>query len=404
MDFKNFFTRKKKDDIEKRDVNCSCNCYGSGNLMFGGLGNNFTALNVAITFRCVALISQTIASLPIYVQNKEHEILYNHPVSLVFRDKSGNVMSKYDMMKQLITNVLLNGNGYLFIERNQGIVTNLRYLQASDVHVNYKKEIGKVTYTCSYIRHGADIPATDMCHFKLYSFDGVNGISILNYASRSIAVANNIENTAASYYKNNGLLSGIITYQGNLSQVQQQQIKENWDSTYGNGASGIAVLGGGLQFQALSSNAADTQINESRTFSVEDICRFFGVPSVLVGINGSSFSTFESVQQLFLTNCIQPYIVMLEREFDRKLFPEDDLYVNIEENSMLRCDKINQANYYGIMVDKGIMSREEVREELGLKKVEGLDKFIIPYTDTAQNTINQNNVLNEEEEDDKEAV
>lgn len=402
MDFRNLFSRKKKVDVEER--NCDCTCYGSGSLQFGALNNQFTALNIAAFFRCVSLISQSVASMPIVVQDKNNEVLDNHPVSLIFKDKTDNVMSKYDIFKQLLTNIILNGNGYLYIERSAGQVVGLRYLCASDVRVNYKKETGKVVYNCSYIRHGNDIPSKDMCHFKMYSYDGVNGISILNYASRSVNVANNIENTSANYYKNNGLLSGIITYQGNLSQVQQQQIKDNWTATYSNGANGIAVLGGGLQFQALSSNAADTQINQSRQFSVEDIARFFGIPSILLGINGSSFSTFESVQQLFLTDCLQPYIVMLERELTRKIFPDDDLYVNIDENSILRCDKINQANYYSILVDKGILNREEVRDELGYKRVDGLDKFIIPYTDTAQNTINQNNEINEDKEDDKETV
>jgi HK97 family phage portal protein len=43
------------------------------------------------------------------------------------------------------------------------------------------------------------------------------------------------------------------------------------------------LLDNGLKWQSISINPDDAQMLESRAFSVEEICRFFGVPPHMVG-------------------------------------------------------------------------------------------------------------------------
>lgn len=386
MDFLNLFRKKEKRSLE----DCNCTCYGSGSLLFGDLNNNYSALNISTIFRCVSLISQTVAMLPIDVVDEDGKEA-NHPISLVFKNKTGNVLNCYDMFKQAVHNILLQGNGYFYVERGaDGTAINLRYIPANDVTINYKKELNKVFYQCSYINHGSAINSDDMCHFKLYSYDGVQGISVLNYASRSIDVANRVENTTQQYYKNNGLISGVLTYQGNMTQQQKTQVKADWDATYGSGKSGVAVLGGGLQYQQIGSNAADTQINESRNYNVADLCRFFGVNPVLLGLNnGFTFGTIEMIQTEFLLHTIMPIVTMIEQEINKKVFDgNDELRIDMNENAMLRADKDKQSSYYGQLLTNGVLTINEVREELGYAPVQGGDKNIIAYTDINQNQIN----------------
>jgi len=80
---------------------------------------------------------------------------------------------------------------------------------------------------------------------------------------------------------------------------------------------------------------------------------------------------------------------MVEAEFTRKLLKPSEigLKVNLDENAILRVDKAAQANYYGSLLDKGVLSIDEVRKELGYQAI-GLNEHIIPYTDINQNTVN----------------
>jgi HK97 family phage portal protein len=94
----------------------------------------------------------------------------------------------------------------------------------------------------------------------------------------------------------------------------------------------------------------------------------------------------------FLTDCLAPWITLIESELDRKLINDEDLYFDLDETALLRTDLKSTAEYYGSLVDKGIMSISEAREALGLKVLEGTDKLIIPYTKISDNTINAENI------------
>ena len=102
---------------------------------------------------------------------------------------------------------------------------------------------------------------------------------------------------------------------------------------------------------------------------------------------------------MFLLHTLQPYITLCEEEFTRKLFKpsENNLIVNFDETAILKTDKVALANYYGSLLDKGVLCVNEVRKELGYSEIEGGDKHTISYTKIEDNIINNS----KEKEDDK---
>ena len=155
----------------------------------------------------------------------------------------------------------------------------------------------------------------------------------------------------------------------------------------------MAVLQGNMSYQPIQLSAADSQMLESRQFNVQDIARFFGISPVLIGdLSHSSYSTIEATQNQFLLHTLQPYIIMLEEEFNRKLLKpsESNLSINIDETAILKTDKTALASYYSTLIDKGILCINEVRKELGYSKIDGGDKHLIAYTKVEDNTINDN--------------
>lgn len=157
-----------------------------------------------------------------------------------------------------------------------------------------------------------------------------------------------------------------------------------------------------MSYQPIQLNATDSQMLESRQYNVQDIARFFGINPVLLGdLTHSSYSTIEATQQQFLLHTLQPYITMIEEEFTKKLFSnsESNLEINLDETVVLRTDKTAQANYYSTLLDKGILSINEVRKELGYSEIEGGDAHTIAYTDINQNKIDDKGEKEEKIED-----
>ena len=271
-----------------------------------------------------------------------------------------------------------------------GTVVNLRFLESQDVQIYYTKSKNDLYYTCSTIGN-KKIEPCNMIHLLKNSYDGINGISVITFATRSINISNNTENSAKSFFNNGCNLSGVLTVQGQLSAQQRQDIRNSWNQAYSNGGNGLAVLQGNMSYQPIQLSAKESQMLESRMYNVQDIARFFGISPVLLGdLSHSSYSTIEATQNQFLLHTLQPYITMVEEEFSRKLLKpsESNLSINLDETALLKTDKTALASYYSTMVNTGVMCVNEVRSELGLSAIDGGDKHIVAYTKITDNTIN----------------
>lgn len=361
-------------------------------LNFGTIYNKYSSMNLSALFRCVDLISDGCAILPINVKIENNgckDKIENHSLYNVF--ESGT-LSKFTLIKRMVQDLLLKGNGYCYIERNSadGSVTKLRYLPATDVQIHYDKVKDSLYYTCNV--YNKKIEPCNMIHLVKYSTDGINGVSVLTYASRTLNIANSSENAANKFFEQGGNLSGILKVQGQLSDKQRQDIRSSWNVAFTNGGSGLAILQGNMDYTPVQLSNKDSQLLETRLFNVQDIARFFGVSPILLGdLSHSSYNSIEVAQTEFVLHTLQPYITLIEQEFTRKLFKpsEHNLCINLDENYLLRSDKQAQSNYYATMLKNGIFCINEIRQQLGLDKIEGGDKHIIPYTDIKMNSINQ---------------
>ena len=360
-------------------------------LLFGNLFQNGNSLTLSAVYRCVELISDSVAILPIDIETKDGKYLPNHQLYQVF-DNRDNLLDKYTFIKMLIQSVLLKGNGYCYIYRNQdGSVKSLRFLESGDVTVNYNKETGKLYYTAPLISK-KQIEAVNMIHLKKFSYDGVNGISVLSFASNSVKNSKNTEQSASDFFSNGRNLSGILKVNSPLTPQQTKDIKRAWSETYTNNGQGIAVLQGNMDFQPISVNSADAQMIESRHFNVTDICRWFGVNPILLGEEGGSqYGVVESLQREFVLHTLLPYVKMIEEEFDRKLLKLseiNDINIKFDIEFLLKANKKEEAEYLVALSNNGLLTPNECRLQLGYQPIEGGDELHIAFSDVSQNKIN----------------
>lgn len=394
---------------EKRDA-VTPQSFFSGALPFGSNYASQSALNVSAFFAGVNLISNSIAMLPIKVlikDSKGRNELSTHPVNIVFGNKDNDcLLSRFTLLKLIVKNVITKGNAFAYIMRGQdGTVMGLRYLEPSDVLVYYDKKKDLLWYDIPILgkRH---VEPIDILHFVMFTNDGINGISLLTYCSRSLGIANASENAARAFFENGLNVSGILRSTTPISQKQKDEIKTNWQNTYSNGG-GLVVLNSNLEYQQISLSPEDSQLLASREFNVEDIARFLGLdPSLIGGKSGASYTSLEMMQNSFLVHTLMPYVAMIESELNRKLLKpsENNLEIILETSEILRIDKSSQASYYKTMIDSGILSCNEIRKELGYSSIDGGDKVRVAYSDISQNTVNgdsnNNDQTTEEDEED----
>lgn len=351
-------------------------------------GTQQNALQLSTVFRCIEIISESIAVLPIGVYTKDG-VRVNHSLDLVWRD-SNNRLSKFEMIKQMIQSVLIKGNGFIYLERNQdGSVKRLKWLESGDVNIWYNKLNNQLFYTSSLISE-KKIEPVNMIHLKMFTYDGINGVSILNIGSKALRLGSTLENNAYNFFANGCNLSGVLSVASSLTPQQIKDIHKAWDESYVNG-SGVAVLQGNMNYQSVSNSAKENELLESREYTVKDICRWFGINPILLGLNtGSTYASLEMAQNDFVIHTLLPWIEAIEEEFTKKMLKpseQENLEIVLDENYLLRVDKKTEATYYSTMVNNGLMTRNEARGKLGLQPVEGGDKLVVPFTDIKQNTL-----------------
>lgn len=398
---KRFNTKTLREELESRNCGCDTSNNISASLLFGGYTKK-NAIGLSAFFAATNLISNSIALMPVsenqYADNKK-TVVDNSTITPLFYNM---FLTKFNVFKKIVEDIILYGNGYLYINRDQSNhPKSLVYLRPSQVSIQYNELAQDLYYlvTSSNKVTKKKILDKDMCHFVMHSNDGVNGISIKSYATRTIDLANSTEQSAKEFFDSGCSIKGILKTKSPItSDKQRNDIRSNWQAIHGgDNSAGIAIMSGIEDFVAVSSDADKSQMIETRQFNVTEIARWFNINPILLGdLSHTSYSDIEQANIEFVQHTLLPWIECFQNELTRKLISNRKRYIDLDENVLLKSNKTNMANYCKTLVSGGIMSPNEARIQLGLNPMDGCDNLIIPYTNIADNTINTINSSEQE--------
>ena len=389
-----FWKKKPKQVIEER----AYSPYGLNSLVYNSNSSysNNKAMLLSAVYRCVDVIGDSVAQLPLepyFIDEGGYKRKFiEHPSYYLLNREPNRKMSRFPFMKTLITNVLLNGNGYAYIERdNKGDATALKLIPSELVTISNLND--GIMY--NVVGFKQLVEPVNMIHILNFSYDGITGISTLQHARNTLGLATDSEAHAEGFFKGGANLAGIIKVQSSLTPKQQLDIQNAWQSTFNTitgTPNGVAVLEGNMDFQPITVNPADAQLLETREFNVIDICRFFGVsPVKAFDLSKSSYSTVEATQLAFLTDTLSPLLEKIELEFERKLYKpseRNNIDVRFDTSVLLRADKASLASYYNTLFQIGVITPNEIRKALDMEAIENGDHtFVQVNVQTLNNAV-----------------
>jgi HK97 family phage portal protein len=399
----NFF--RKKPEERSVDAKAADKKTAGIGLNFNNIIHSGNSLTLSAVYRCVNVISDSIAQLPIRVYYSDDNGIREYTESpaheLLFRFPNPNV-TRFTLLKNMICDMLLHGNAYAWIERDSNVLPKyIHYIPHSSVSLQYNA--ASVIYPdIKYVINGFsdNVLPEDMIHILNYSIDGIYGMSTIKYASLAIDNSMSSEIHANNFFASGANLAGVLNVESALTNAQRQAIIDAWNESFRNNSdgksSGIAVLQGNMKYQPLTVNPVDAQLLETRKFNVTDIARFFGVsPTKLFDFSQSSYSTVEATQLSFLTDTIAPILQKFELEFEKKLFlpfERKNIDVNFDTKPLVRLDVKTQSEYYRSLYNMGAITPNEIRAELHKPPVEGGDNvFMQGAMTTIDNVIEGSN-------------
>lgn len=363
-----------------------------------------TADKIAAFNNGVSLISDTIASLSCYLykrcENGDRHKVNDYRNRLLNCENSANSTS-FNMKKNLVEDYLIYGNGRLDIHRNYDYtIKSLIHIPHADIRLNDSTEINKRNTVYSYDYWGmSNVPTCDVVDLVRKPKDGeLQGVGVLKEASIVLSNSSGFEEYTSATLSNGFFAKAVIEKEGILAPVTkgsiQKMLKKFFSGKKNSGK--VMILDDGMKLKTIALSPADLELLQQKDFSIKDIARMLKLQPSMLGIatGGMTYSNEKDNQLLFLKNCIQPILTLIEETLNKYLLTEaekiEGYFFEFNTQSMLKMSPQDEVKMWGEAV-KGIgMTKNEARRKMNWHSIEGLDR---PQIDLNQGIVSEDGTI-----------
>lgn len=348
------------------------------------------ALCIGTAYRCVRLLSESVANLPILYKRQRggvYETVTTGTIPYLLTVKPDITLNSFDFWRQVVVEILCAGNAYIVpvYDDNAREYWRLALCGRGTVSHDFITD----TYTVNDIENAISgtYRESEMIHFK--GMPGRNpktGVSVLTSARQSLNIATAGDREALKRFRTGGTVRGIITNDRSVKGwggPQDEELRKaaiNIDERLNN-EENIVSIPNEAEFHQLSMSSADMQFLESRKFTVREICRFFGVhPSFVFDDTSNNYKSAEMANVAFLSNTLNPMLIQIEKELLCKLVPPSlalKRRFEFDRSSLYACDLNSRVHYISQMIGTGLLTVNEAREMEGRAPVENGDKVLV---------------------------
>lgn len=342
-----------------------------------------TALSISMVWSCVKILSESLSGLPLKLyEDKEggRALVTGNDRMLKLLRKPNPYMTMLNFLKFVVVNMALRGNAFALIERNiRGEPIGLVPLDWRMVKIDTDDDLLYVVTPSE----GDPFPVSpeNMLHFKLFSLDGVVGLSPIEHQAETMGLAKAGQQWSARFMRKGGFTGGYVIYEQFLTKAQQAQVMEKFPDVRKADADDIgkmAILQGNPKIVPAGISQKDAQFIESQQFQEEALAGIYGVPLWLANRAGKTSIMGSNLEQQltgYITFGLKPFIDAVEDEFNDKLYRTVSRFCEFAVEGLLRADSAGRATYYGSALGgsggSGWMTINEVRVKENLPPLEG---------------------------------
>lgn len=358
------------------------------------------AMVLPTMFRCVGLLATVIAGCPLRTFRNPGKVEV-FP-SILDVGTSDMTYTQFELWELVVAHIALWGNAYVRKVRNSadaivdllpiypGAVTPKRVTPReaaiTGVPAGTKLfEVKRVTEDGTQYTNSAPLILTDfeVMHIPGLGFDGVQGLSPVQYAARTIGTAMSGDKLAAKFYSKGSILSGIIKVKAPLKdQAQADAIRAKWMQKMAGTmhAAEVGVLDAATDFQQLTIPPEALQFLESRRWQTNEIARMYGIPPHLVGDVERSTSWgagIESQNVGFVSYTISGWTNRMEQRISREVIGIRKQYTEFDLDRLMRGSMSERFTAYVQAISAGWMTRNEARIKENMVPLPGLDEPVL---------------------------
>lgn len=367
--------------------------YCGGETWAGRPVNEENSLQLSAWWRCVRLYADVVGSLPLKfyertdnddrVQNREHVV-----ANLIGFDPNLDQTAQ-EFWSGMAASLAMLGNAYAekrYIGKSLAALDPLPCYTRPD---RTRNKPGDLEYY--YYDRGKEerLPAGKVLHIRGFAIGKSDmGLSPLAAGRQGLSIALATEESAGKTFSQGMRNSGFFTGPKMLPEQRAQFTKTFIDPIIGNDASAhYGILENGFAFQPINIPPKDAEMLLSRRFNVEEICRFMGVPPILVGHSADGQTMWgtgvEAIINQWLTAGLNSFLTNIEKSINKRLLiPQERprFYAEFERNALLRIDSAARAEFISKMIQNAQMTPNEGRKTDNRLPMPGGDVLLVNST------------------------
>lgn len=353
-----------------------------------------SAMKLSAWFSGVRLTAGTIGSLPggLYERARSGEkvAVRQHDLSGLLRDSPNADQTAMEFWEGQGAGLVIVGNAY-----GEKVINGAGGLSAInslpfDSTWPVRMPDGELRY--SFMDRGKrdTLPEDRVFHTRGFGAGGDIGLSPIAMAAAALGGALATEKASATMFGKGMRAAGFLQSPVVLDEKQRTQLQKNIiDPITGPGGEGaVGVLEAGFKFQPVNIPPKDAEMIMSRKFNVEDVCRWLGIPPILVGHAGDGQTMWgtgvEQILLAWLTLGLRAYLVRIEQSIKKRLLTPAErargLFWEFNIDGLLRGDSASRGEFYSKLINCGAISPDLIADKENLPRGAGGERRYINST------------------------
>lgn len=345
--------------------------------------NEGSVLALSAAWACVNLVAGTIATLPVMVYEPSkggRVVAKDHWLYRILHDDPNADQTAVDFWEYSCAALELRGNAYA--EKLRGTNGQVVGLDPIPPGIMGRSRLsnGEIEYRWTWNGETRRETSTNVLHIRGFGGDALGGLSPLSVGAETFAHARAQNRTSSQVFRNAMRPSGVWQTASKLTPDQTKEIEGMLALKYQGAANAgrPLVIGHDLKWQQLSMAPDDLEMIEARGFSVEEICRLFGVPPHMIGHTAGNTQLGSSITEQtrgFVMFTLRRRLKRIEAALRKQLLTPADIIrgitIEINLDGLMRGSPAERSAFYNAGLQNGWFTINEVRALENMPPVEG---------------------------------
>ena len=321
-----------------------------------------TALQLAAVWGSTALISDSIATLPI----RQWKLVSGEPVAMDSApviQQPWTEMTQRDFITQGTVSLLTAGNifGQIAAYTDMMLPDQVQLLNPDRVNVRRNENTKQIEIR---FQNGLIPPDRVTRAMGLSKPGDIKGLNPVAYMRESMGLARAQDLMAGAFFANSARPDGVITFPGDLDVNEVKAAKANWLEAHQGINKGYipAFMTGGATFAPVSMSLVDVQFLEMMQYSASVISgMIYRVPPHMLGMVDKDTSWGAGIEQQELGFVRNTLLIWLARWEDlMTTWLPSRQFVTFDLSTRLRGDTLQRFSAYQIARVAGFMNNYEI--------------------------------------------